>query len=495
MKGVLDWVKRNLIIVITVVLILIFLPVGWVFSSKWNTSVQAAASQAYTTTRSDLQRAGSVSYALPAVLEGEQSISESRAPNRAVTRFFAEQRDVRLEQVAEVVERGTAFNQRDHSELVPGLLPRAASNNSLRLLGLEMAERIAGTRDSEGNVLRPSVYDTLLRRLNAGGPPDEAELGSVLSEFVTRQTEQFTSGSTDGRLTAAQNEQIGADLVRRRLQEYAGRARSLNFYATTQAVGLPAAGRAPVGQPSGFQQGSFQPGAGTGSGWSVIPATPPSPGTITEADAFVWLWDYWVISDVLEAVALANTDPVSGAMTVPEAPVKRVESLRVSAVPVAAGAAAASTDDSGFGGMGSDDRDYGGGGSQATFGGPSGAGSAAPGAPTHTARASDASYDVRTVEMTVIANSQELPRLFEALGRINYMTVVGVDLESIDTWAHLDQGYFYGEDHVVRATIRVETVWLRSWTLPLMPDRVRQGVGAPLASASQSTEPADDFGP
>lgn len=449
MKGVLDWVKKNLIIVISIVLILVFLPAGWFFSSRWNNRVRTQATEAYTTTRTELQRAGSVTYSLPAVLAGEESVTQTRPPNRAVTEFFARQRAERLEQVREVVERGTAFNQRDHAELVPGLLPAAQNNSTLRRLGLEMAEQIAGTRDASGNVVRPSVYDLLLRRLNAAGPPDPAELGSVLAEHANREQEQYASGSTDGRLTEAQSQQLAQDLVRRRLQEYAGRAKSLAFYADLAAI-----------------RGAETMNAETG--WSHVPSVPPSQNEITEADAFVWLWDYWVISDVLEAVAQANSDAVSGALPIPDAPVKRVERVRVSAVNLPPP-----------GVPGQDDMGYG---SARGSGSMGETGSVAP--VTHTGRTTDPAYDVRHVELTVIASSQNLPKLFDALGRVNFMTVVGVRLEPVDVWADLEQGYFYGEEHVVRAVISVETVWLRSWTLPLMPERVRQALGAPLDSPS-----------
>ncbi|MCC5823694.1 MAG: hypothetical protein LAT64_10825 [Phycisphaerales bacterium] len=467
MSGVLGWVKKNLIIVIAVVLILVFLPVGWVFSSGWNQRVKNAATQAYNSTRGELDRAGSVTYSLPAVLEGEQPISESRAPNRRVTEFFQQQKDMRVAQVEDVVRRGTAFNRGDHAELVPGLLPRAANNSALRLLGLEMAEQIAGTRDSAGNVIRPSVYDQLLRRLNAGGPPDPAELGGVLAEFGTRERERFSAGSTDGRLTDAQNREIGEVMVRRRLQEYAGRARSLNFYASIDAL---------------------RGGQGD-TGWSRIPSVPPSQSEITEARAFVWLWDYWVITDVLEAVALANTDPISGSMTVPDAPIKRVERLRIAAVdlPAAGGADAGAQDD--FGSFGGRDAYAGG----DPYGSPTGA--APTGPVSHTGRTGDDAYDIRRVELTVIASSRDLPRLFEALGRVNYMTVTGVQVDPVDVWAHLESGYFYGDDHVVRATIDIETVWLRSWTLPLMPDRVRQALGAPVDAPAGAGDTGFDDGP
>lgn len=478
MKPVLNWIKKNLIIVISAVLILVFLPAGWFFSSGWNKKVRTQATEAYTSTRGELQRVGSVTYALPGVLAGERSVSESRAPNRAVTNFFKEQGEVRLAQVRDVVQRGTAFNRRNHRELVPGLLPAAPNNSALRRLGLEMAEQIAGTRDASGNVVRASVYDQLLRRLNAGGPPMPEELGSILAEYATREQERYASGSTDNRLTEAQSQQMAQDMVKRRLQEYAGRAKSLAFYATLESIR----------GPDGVQQ-MQEPG------WSRIPTTPPSQSEITEADAFVWLWDYWTVTDVLEAVALANTDRVSGAMPIPDAPVKRVERLRISEVKLPAAAGAAADDMGGF----QPGFDPGGREERSPFGSPGmgglGGDPAGPvGSVTHTGRVTDASYDLRTVQLQIIASSQDLPKLFDALGRINYMTVVGVRLDPVDVWAELDQGFFFGDDHVVRATIDIESIWLRSWTLPLMPERIRLAVGAPVEAPAIDAAATDSEG-
>jgi hypothetical protein len=459
-KGIIGWVKKNLIVVISVVLILVFLPVGWVFSSGWNKSIKDKATTAYNQEKTALTKAGSVSYGLPGVLQGEESLSESRPPNTSVTSFYQTEKQKRLDQVKEVVARGTDFNKRNHTELVPGLLPAPQSDFLRRQLGIEMAEMIAGTRDSAGNQIRPSIYDTMLRRLNAGMPPGPDEVGATLAEYKSTLEQRFTGSSTDGRLTEAQTAEIAKSMVTRRLGEYAGKANSLAFYASPEAI-----------------RGSENQ---TEAGWSSILRTVPASTLINEADAFVWLWDYWVVSDVLDAVALANSNPQTGSMTVPSAPVKRVDRLRISEVKLPAAASGSEEDLSGGFGGGADTAD---------------AGVAGPA--THTGRAggtADSPYDLRTVELTVVASSKDLPRLIDALGRINNMTVVDVDLQPVDVWAELAQGFFYGADHVVRATLTIETVWLRSWTSPLMPDRVRTAFGLPaLSTGADEAEASDEF--
>ena len=95
MNKVLGFIKGNLIIVISIVLILALLPAGYVFSSKWNAKVQAKVEDAYKSEKNKLTSSGRVNYAVPAVLAGERDISESRAPNAAVTAFYQQARAAR----------------------------------------------------------------------------------------------------------------------------------------------------------------------------------------------------------------------------------------------------------------------------------------------------------------------------------------------------------------------------------------------------------------
>ena len=444
MNKIIGWIKGNLLIVISIVLIVLLLPAGWYFSNGWNKSIKEKATDAYNTEKRQLESKSRVTYALPAVLEGEETITDTRAPNPAVTSFFENQKDERKKQVLEVVERGVALNRRDHDSLVPGLLPKAADERSLRRLGLEMAEQIAGPRDEP----QLSVYSRLLRRLNADRPTDPETLGVTLVEHKQHEQERFEASNPDGRMTDAQTDQLENGLVAKRLGEYKGRAEALTFYCSTDAIYT-----APT-EP-----------------FSVVPATPPPPSMITEAGVFNWLWDYWVISDVLEAVSSANTNASSGAMSIPIAPVKRVERVRVSKMPVAP---AGNPDDDQFGGR--------------PVARPASTGSqdgpvAAPSYTGHTGGVAGASYDIRTVELRIVASSKDLPRFFDALAKTNYMTVTDVDLYEVDVWADLKEGYFYGSDHVVRAVLTIETVWLRSWTKDFMPDAVRAALGVPIEQA------------
>jgi len=458
---ILAWIKGHLIVVISGVLIIVLPAVGWYFSSSWNASIKESAESAYRSESGELNRVSSIEYALPAVLEGEQNISESRAPNPEVTEFYAQQRAQREEQVAAVVQRGRAFNEQGHEVPVEGLLPETEDDRELRRLGRILGERIAGTPET------PSMYATLLRRLNAGDAPDPRALADRLEQYRQQQARTLEASSPDGNLSEEQQAQIDRELVRRRLSEYAGRAESLGFYCALSAI----QSAEPV------------------QGYSHVPADPPSLNSITPSRIYTWVWDWWIISDVLEAVALANTDDAGVSLPVPDAPVKRVEFIGVESIelPEQSGAgqqipdAFGSGRDSGRGGgRGRDPR-----GAPSRGADPASAAAAAAGGgePTYTGRTGNragAPYDIRGVEVVIVASSEDLPRFFDALGRTNYMTVTDLDLQTIDPFEALRQGYFYGDDHVVRAAVRIETVWLRSWTAQYMPTSVKRALGVPI---------------
>ncbi|MBL4590862.1 MAG: hypothetical protein JKY96_02765, partial [Phycisphaerales bacterium] len=355
MSNLIGWIKGHLLVVISVVLIAVLLPAGFYFSGGLNKSIKDKASDAYTSKDRELKGKSKVNYSLPAVLEGEEVVSESRVPNTAVTEFYKQQKLDRAAQVDEVIERGVALNQRDHGNLVAGLLPKPENDRAMRRLGFEMAEQIAGTRDEP----QQSVYFRLLRRLNADAPIDPETLAASLSEFRDRTRDNLAAANSDDKLTPKQEIELDQILVTKRLGEYKGRAEELTFYCTTDAIFT-----------------------GNDALFSSVPSAAPSPSTITEAKAFNWLWDFWVISDVLEAVASANTNAASGAISIPNAAVKRVDRIRVSKLGFIKDADAKSSSSSAGGGFvwagnsAPDDDDRGGGapdpGTQASTAAPSG---------------------------------------------------------------------------------------------------------------------------
>jgi hypothetical protein len=63
------------------------------------------------------------------------------------------------------------------------------------------------------------------------------------------------------------------------------------------------------------------------------------------------------------------------------------------------------------------------------------------------------------------------------------ITVQQFDLSAVDGIAAADDGYVYGDVPVVRLTIRGEELFLRDWTVKLMPDQIKSLLQVPADSA------------
>lgn len=217
---------------------------------------------------------------------------------------------------------------------------------------------------------------------------------------------------------------------------------------------------------------------------AIPKSVPREPPPIVEC--FAWQTDYWLIGDILAIIRNANVDSGGQRTTVPDSVVKRIEKIAVISSPLAIGRAGAEA------------------GHAATE-----EGSSAPAAPAGGAGAAMVApdfnksisgrwsgvgndvYDVLLTRVNLIVSSKRLPQLFDAICRTNFMTVTDCDLSEVDLWSELDQGYFYGDESVVRASIEIEVVWLRSWTRAFMPKEVRTHLNIPDPPPAESASEAD----
>jgi hypothetical protein len=442
MKNVMSWIKGHLAIVICSAVIILSIPTAWYFSSSWNKKIreeqQAAAAAKY----QQVEAAAKVTYILPRLSADTPEVQVSGAPNQTLTDWFKTHRERILAQAKGIVEEAERINRRSHAPLVEGLLPNATGQTQ-QVKALEMADKIVytGTPDS--------VYPQLLERIGAGTPLSADSVGAVVDEERSRLVEQITAG-IKRELTAEEKERVEKALVERRLAEYRARAGEISVYATMDAF------------PQASSMGSFVP--------RVRPNQPPP-----QQRCFEWQFDYWLNTDILDAIALANKGPDGRATGVDRSVVKRIDRIETSANWIESFNSGTSED-----------------------------GSAAPSAdggspdslvePKFTESISgrwsgpgNGVYDVRNVAITVVVSSARLPELIDAFARTNFMTVTDVDLAEVDQWADLEAGYFYGSEHVVRARLVVETIWLRSWTVPFMPKAIREFLSIP-----EETKPEGD---
>ncbi|MEM6392714.1 MAG: hypothetical protein AAF797_08095 [Planctomycetota bacterium] len=96
-----------------------------------------------------------------------------------------------------------------------------------------------------------------------------------------------------------------------------------------------------------------------------------------------------------------------------------------------------------------------------------------------TGRGSNAVFDVRHARLVVDVDWLRLNELLDQLAETNLITVLKVNLQDVDERTLLAAGYHYGPHDVVRAEILLETLWMREWTTPLMPEVVKTYLGVP----------------
>ena len=462
MKPVLNWIKANLVAVICVVVVLIALPVAWFFSSGWNKSIKTSREaevgremQAITQARVD--------YTLPSYEPGVEPVSLSTEPNDALTRWFKARRDEIKSEADALVQRIIAFNKgegpdaqavgrRPHAPLIEGLFPAPQGDPTERFY--EMEDALLGKRG------RTDPYEALLRRINAGGPPEPQRVAEAVENVRARELEKIGPAR---QATAEEAAEIQKKLVERRIAEYQARARDISVYASTDAF------------ESDQKKGAAIPTE------QLVGLYSREPARLRPMRFFLWQWDLWTYTDLLEAVRIANTGPGNRPLNVVQAPVKRIE--YVSAREVEGVFEDSSTPDP-MGGMG--------------MGEPAAPTPAVPATlvtdPTRsvTGRASgewNTLYDVRRADMRLIVDSKRVDEVIRAFSATNLMTVLDMDIEQIDVWEHLREGYYYGPDHVVRLNLNIETLWLRPWTTRLMPEILRNAMGVASETDPNAANP------
>lgn len=439
MKGVLGWIKSNLLIVISVVVIVVSLPTGFVLSQGWNKKIRDEQQKKGTDAYNKVKNA-KVTYVVPSLLPDEEAVQFSQPPNSVVTKLVAQERSKRDAQATSILSQVEAFNKRDHENMAPGLLPKPANERESTRLTYAFLSKMAG--DSRLGV--KTIYADLFEQINAGGPPDPIRLATTIEDIAQRETERMLAESGGSSLSPEQQETLRKLLVDRRIAETQRQAKALSVY----------------GDLGVFDSTAFGPKS------AVIPPLDRNARESIEKptldEMFEWNFDYWVVSDVLDAIDLANTDAGGTRANIEHAAVKRLESIGVEALLDPATADAGSDDASS---------------SDTEIAGPS---EGKDPSVSHTGRISTSEYDVVNVKLRAVVASSKLPDVVKAFADTNLMTVTDMDISDVDLWGDLRDGYFYGSEPVVRVEMTVETIWLRSWTEPMMPDSVKKRLGIPV---------------
>ncbi len=276
----------------------------------------------------------------------------------------------------------------------------------------------------------PRAHAELLASIGAGLPLPDPEVARRLQARQQQEIAARVRNRVDQNLSAEEQAEIRAILSELRLELYRSHAAGLRVYA----------------EPSVFDALERVPPDGS------IPSQ-------SEYQRLFWDWQhtYWVHEDIVDAIAKAATRADGSPMSVLESPVKRVLSIDVPVMAYAEVDVQSSLSSE----------------IQLDF------------SRAHTGRTSgNAFYDVREATVELLVDADRMQQVIDAINTTNFMTVVGLGLEKVDTRSDLARGFAYGSGDLAVATLRVETVWIRSWLEPLMPPDVRQALGLP--------EPAQD---
>jgi hypothetical protein len=454
MKNILAWVKANLLVVIFSAVILLVLPGAFVGSTLWRSATldkQKKIGESEFNSVRDL----SVTYTLPNYRPGTEPVTVKSEPNPKLTQWFQEQKARLTAASSTIVERVVAFNKGtgpdavsvNRTEFVPlveGLFPDPKSDESADKLN-SMEDALLGKRG------KPNPYELLLQSARAGMPADAAKVAEVLRDLVQRETEKITASKRA--LTPEEQVTVNKLLAERRLAEYRAHANTISVYANLDTL------------PKDPKN-------------SAIARGRIDPDTLNVPTMFVYQWDLWVLQDILAAVALANTDSSGDPTGVGRSVVKRIDGI---ALDVPKGLYKAKTEEGAM--------------PEGEVAAPV---AAIPGmVPTDprvsiTGRMSgNEMFDLRVAKLSVVVSASRLNEFLDAIVRTNLMSVLDVDIAKVDLWEELKDGYFYGDEGVVRADITIETVWLRSWMVNFMPKDVRGAFGiVDPAGADGSTAPA-----
>lgn len=429
-KKVQEWAKANLLLVILGTASLAALAGGYFASDMISSGVMEDA-QARAARMSDLKDIERTAVTLD--IPGQPQFSANAIVNQKLLEAYAERVESLRKDGVSVREYAVQRNKGRHEPVMSLRLQKG--DPKLEQIHLDFFDAVSG------------AYGRLMASVRIGSVPDEA----TVQGFVARRKDQFIASDLkkkpDEALTAQESEVLARELGNARLAAYNEAARDFAIYAEPESLKVPSA-----------------------------PFKKDAPDALLPV---LWRqqWEYWVLSDILAAFSQVN-GPDANVQT---AAVKRIDSVAFVG-PLRAGAGAATGDgaaappaDGGDGSMGGDG-----------MGMAMGAGApidpAVPVAAANfdanfTGRRSNQLYDVFMTDVTFVCETAKLPAVFDALAQQNFITVIMASVRPEDPFEAAEDGYIYGPQPVSLVKLRLESVWLREWMGPLMPDPVRKALG------------------
>ncbi|MEM8738501.1 MAG: hypothetical protein AAGG38_08505 [Planctomycetota bacterium] len=484
MKNVLDWIKLNPITVASAVVIL--LSVGFIgyilFAAR--PALQELATDEPQRVLSQIQGYSRQTIEVPpANADDPPEVRSGITINQATVSVLREIYGDLNRESQEIFDAALEINQPGHEPLYEGLFPSPppglgfpAKTRYARVLNTLLRDRDAAQSllDSDG---------LAVPYLNAQPPMPQEKLQGMLDQQMDAMME--SNAATAGPLSPVRQRQQRDEQQRELINELLAHAQSINLYAD------PDLGDALSPNPAFPLQ---------------IAALALKPEAPTASELWEGQFELWIMQDILRAIALANDvadqrehlneqgQPVPSSVL--NAPIKRLLALEVLPGYIGLHSPGATNELSGNPSVSSGASTY-----------PPPAGGVRTNKPRETklsdnffasptGRSSNSIYDVRHARLLVHADFKRLPEFFNALGRINLMTVLNTRIRAVDEYDLLNQRYLYGQGDIVEVEMIIESLWLREWTAELMPDDVKSYVGIdPPAEGAANPYGGNEFNP
>jgi hypothetical protein len=440
-QQILAWMRGNIVLVVLMIACIgaiVGLPM---FAASWSEEVQQNLSNR-AQKFSELDKLSKSRVSPPNGGAAKQVVI-----NRDLVDQYREIANVMRDDAQRVVEQAKQHNQKEYVTLFPELFGEEVTRSQLETVPQQLYVQLQ------------AKYRSLLRTLDAGTPPDVESLVQTLEEARVRFMENKLSKPRDASLTKEQHKQLEHFLTDRRMNILRSRAENCGLYLDEETLGIPE-----------FEEQQR-----------------PNVGTL-----FTWQWRYWAVADTLAAIESMN-----GGQSELTAPVKQITQIQVLGLPEIGGDNKPDRSEpvpemndkprppkrgGGAMGMGGDTsvnpptkskpdkpkkgRDRGnsfkeGTGSVASF----------------TNREDSTLFDTLQVRLGMVVSTSRIPTILDAFAQHNFVTVIDIDLQPVNKFLSLEEGFDYGAEPVSQLTVVLETVWLRSWTVELMPQSVREALG------------------
>ncbi|MDB5301773.1 MAG: hypothetical protein JWO87_3436 [Phycisphaerales bacterium] len=106
---------------------------------------------------------------------------------------------------------------------------------------------------------------------------------------------------------------------------------------------------------------------------------------------------------------------------------------------------------------------------------------------TPTGRVCNPLYDVIQFTLQINVDARQVPIIVSELERGRLITIYQADAVTVDAQAAVDDGYIYGTAPVITLTLKGEELFMRQWTVKLMPEAVRTALGITAADVAAAT--------